>query len=163
MKVKVIKLKNVMILINEETLDELMYISMHDVNRSYRIIDYRYTKKSTKPTPYLGDVASIEAISFEDYEKHKKHFNFPVRITSNEEGFKIVNWKSMNGVVLEGADRKDKDFSHMTESHVWSYKASLKKLKECKEFWENYEGEMKDAKKQIKNKRPVREFFYSID
>lgn len=138
-----------------------MIIYKHELNNSYKIIDFRETKENFKPTEHLDEeVSNIQRISYEQYLKNKDKFNFPISIIKNEKGQEIVKWREMEGVILQNADKIDKEFNYRTECHVWSYKSAMKKLKECKEFWLNYNGNIMDAKIKIKNRRPSREDFY---
>ena len=66
------------------------------------------------------------------YLKNKDKFNFPISIIKNEKGQEIVKWREMEGVILQNADKIDKEFNYRTECHVMSYKSAMKKLKNVK-------------------------------
>lgn len=139
---------------------ELMVVSKHDLNQSYRIIDFRYTNVYTTPTEFLGDVAEIQVIAHHIYLKNKDMFNFPVKERERQNGSKQVLWRDMEGILLKGGDRVDKEFNFATESHVWSYEAAMRKLKDCQLFWKTYKGSYDDFEKLVENKRPSRSDFW---
>lgn len=133
---------------------ELMVVSKHDLNGSYRIVDYRLTSEYTTPTEYLSDLCGFQRISYDTYLNNKELFNFPVLIVESDK-YKGIKWRDMEGILLEGADRKDKVFDFKTESFVWSYRSAMKILKECKSFWENFDGSIDDFQKTAAMTRPT--------
>lgn len=158
MNLKIKKYRGYISLYDEDTKIELMVASKHDLNGSYRIIDYRYTSIYIKPTEYLGDLGGICSIKYEKYLEKNGNFDFPHKIEERND-VKFIRWRDMDGI-LENGDRKDKVFDFKTESHQWSYEAVQKLMKECKTFWENYDGDMLMAKIEVKNRRPSDVDFY---
>ena len=151
MKLKVKRKEGILILIDEDSGCELFIAAKHLLNNAYRIIDYRYTDKETEATEYLYDLcSSSERISYEFYLENKKLFNFPIKIIENRNRKHVV-WRSLNGIVVNNSDKKDEIFSFRTELHQWSYRGAQLKLKEAKEYWKNYTGDLNDPSVKIKN------------
>lgn len=126
-------------LLEKDTDIELISISKHDSNQSYKIVDYRYTDELTCPNAYLSDVAQLETIRFDKYQENKLLFDFPIEKRTTKTGHQLALWHSMNGVLLKDADRVDLEFDFHTECYVWSYRGAMKKLKECREFWNSFD------------------------
>ncbi len=158
MNLKIKKSRGYIVLYDEDTKIELMVASKHDLNGSYRIIDYRYTDEWVTPTEHLGDMGTICSIKYEVFLENKELFNFPYEIVEKKER-RFVKWRDMNGILQDG-DRKDKEFEFMTESHQWSYRSVQKLMAECKKFWEGYDGDMLMAKIKVENRRPTDSDFW---
>lgn len=145
-------------LVDLDTNIVLMVASKHMLNQSYRIIDWRLTKQETTASEFLDDI-EIQRIKLKEFKKHEHLFDFPVEHFMNGE-HALVRWRDMEGVLLGGGDRVDKEFDFATEAHVWSYKASMAKLKECKLFWEKNGGHYDDYIKPNIKHRPTRSDFW---
>jgi hypothetical protein len=143
---------------------ELMTVSKHDGNQLYKIIDYRYTDEHTPLTPFLCDMGgNNHRMQYTEYEKHKSKFKFPFSVFVNSSnGIKLISWNDLNGIVIEDADNPHNEQSGFkSETHIWSYRAAMKKLYEARDFWESFNGEnLEDAKIKNKNIRPTRDDFW---
>lgn len=152
MKLAIRENKGGITLLNQENGVELMVAIKHDLNNSYKIIDFRLTDEYVTPTEYLSDFCSVCSIPYYKYEENKEKFDFPIKVIEKKPGVKVVRWHDMNGILL-GGDKKDKVFNFKTEGHEWSRLKAREIIKEAKFFWENYSGDILLSKVENPNKR----------